>query len=100
MLVEVGDYTLYCVFAAVSGIVYLIWYLVQGYKLYLHSTARKIHLIFSTLTVACGLNYLMLVVPIKTVATFDFIDLAILLVAVSCFLYVYEEKRRFSFENP
>jgi uncharacterized membrane protein len=100
VLVEVGDCTLYCVSAAVSGIVYLIWYLVQGYKLYVHSTARKIHLIFSTLTIACGLNYLMLVVPIKTVATFNFIDLVILIIAVSCLLYFYEEKRRFSFENP
>ena len=97
LLVEVGHCTAYCAAASFTGLLYLVWYLLQGYKLYLHSTARKIHILYSTLMISCSLNYLMLICPINPVPAFSFIDLTILLIAVSCFLYVYEEKRRFSF---
>lgn len=72
------------------GLLYFIWYLVQGYRLFMHSTARKIHLAFSTLFVASGFNYLTVISPFSAGFSFSLVNLAILLIAVGCFLSVYE----------
>ena len=99
-LVHFGDLPIFCYFAAALGLLYLIWHLVIGFKLFLHPTARVIHLFLSTLIISCALNYTLLIFPVTPADTFDFIDLTILFVCVGFFLSVYEEKRRFWFENP
>ena len=99
-LVQVGNSNIYIASAAFFGLLYLIWQLVVGYQFYVHSTSRKIHLFFSTMMIASSLNYTLLIFPVKSIDTFNFIDFIILFVTVCVFLRVYEEKRRFWFENP
>jgi small basic protein len=98
LLVAYGNELGFEVSAAIIGAAYLGWFLKVGYRLYQHPTARWLHLFTSALVISTAILYLLLADPENN--TFDFAELAVILCIMCCFLYIYEQRRRFHFIHP
>ena len=77
----------YCSVAAGFSMLFFLWQLISGYKLYLHLASRRVHLVLSTIYISTGLIYLLLIRGGEPLRNFSFFNLGIATLSVGCFLH-------------
>lgn len=100
IIVRFGSSTVFSAAAAIFGGLTLLWYSLAGYKLYIHKNPRRILQLFCSMVIASSLLFLLLIRPRKAGATFNLVQWSVALVVVTFYLYVYENKKRFTLVPP
>lgn len=100
LIVHLGNLTTFCAFAALFGLLTLIWHAKGGYALFVHSTSRKIQLLFCGAIISSSLLFLLLIKPRQQKAVFNFVEWIVSMVVVTFYLNQYQKKKRFTFVCP